>query len=135
MLVTARSSWLPFRSFHTIEENLSKFFASANWMLNSMIKPKENVLIHLLYTNCVPRLTYGAAIKECNSSEKQQLNVAVNNAVRRIFGFRRWQSIHQIREFYGYKPIEIMFEKAHSKFVKHLPNHRNGTQFLSILLE
>ena len=36
-----------------------------------------------LYSNCVPKLNYGAAVKDMNASEKNQFNVAVNNAVRR----------------------------------------------------
>ena len=110
----------------SIHEDLCGFFASANSILNSMVKPKENVLIRLLYSNCVPRLTYGAAIKDLNSSEKQQLNVAINNAVRRIFGFRQWQSIRQLREFYGFKPIEVIFAESRQRFLKALPGHRNG---------
>ena len=100
--------------------------------MNSMIKPKENVLIRLLYTNCVPRLTYGAPVKDLTSSERQQINVAINNAVRRIFGFRMWQSIRQIRDFYGFKPIEVMFERARAKFYGALAEHSNCVlRFLS----
>ena len=44
------------------------------------------------YSNCLPKLTYGAAVKDPSSNEKQQYNVAVNDAVRRIFGFRWWDS-------------------------------------------
>ena len=99
-----------------------------------MVKPKENILIRLLYTNCVQRLTYGAPVKDLNSSERQQINVAINNAVRRIFGFRQWQSIRQIREFYGFKPIEIMFERAKAKFHGALSEHSNSVlRFLSTL--
>ena len=90
----------------SIHEDICSFFASANSILNSMIKPTQNVLIRLLYSNCVPRLTYGAAVKQLDASEKQQMNVAINNAVRRIFGFRQRQSIRQLREFYGFKPID-----------------------------
>ena len=62
------------------------------------------------------------------------MNVAVNNAVRRIFGFRQRQSIRQLREFYGFKPIEVMFENAKMRFSRELSNHRNGTLcFLSSL--
>ena len=57
--------------------------------------------MQLLYSNCVPKLTFGAAVKELTSSEMNQFNVAVNTAARRIFGFRQWQSIRQIREVYG----------------------------------
>ena len=99
-----------------------------------MQKPRENVLMQLLFSNCIPRLTYGAAVKDLNASEKNQLNVAMNNAIRRIFGFRRWQSIRQLRECYGFKSIEFMFARAKSKFLNSLPYHSNGMlRFLSHL--
>ena len=81
--------------------------------------------MQLLYSNCVPKLTYGAAVKDYNASEKQQLNVAVNNAIRRIFGFRLWQSIRQIREYYGFDAIEMMIAKAKRKFMGSLRYHDN----------
>ena len=91
--------------------------------------------MQLLFSNCVPKLTYGAAIKDLNSSELRQYNVALNNAIRRIFGFRHWQSIRQIREFYGYDPIEVMFAKAKRRFYLSLSNHANSTlKFLSTLI-
>ena len=62
------------------------------------------------------------------------MNVAVNGAVRRIFGFRLWQSIRHIREFYRFNPIEVMFENAKRQFHTALTNHRNGIlRFLSTL--
>ena len=120
-------------SFST-NENLRGFFGSVNSILSSSTKPKENVLMQLLYSNCVPKLTYGAAVKDLNASEKHQYNVAVNNATRRIFGFRIWQSIRQIREFYGYDSIEVIFAKAKTKFLRTLPYHANEIlRFLSAL--
>ena len=118
----------------SIQEDIRGYFASANSILNSMVRPRENVLIRLLYTNCVPRLTYGAPIKDLNASERQQINVAINNGVRRIFGFRRWQSICQIRKFYNFKPVEVMFEQAKLRFFRQLTNHKNSVlRFLSNL--
>ena len=72
-------------SFH---EDLRGFFGSVNSILTCLIKPMQNVQLQLLYSNCVRKLTYGAAVKELSANEKQQYNVAVNDAVRRIFGFR-----------------------------------------------
>ena len=118
----------------SINEDLGNFFASANSVLNSTTKPMENVLMQLLFSNCVPRLTYGAAVKDLNLSEKQQVNVAVNNAIRRIFKFRQWQSIRQLREFYGFKPIEVLFEISRKRFFRALPYHCNALlRFLSSL--
>ena len=91
--------------------------------------------MQLLYSNCVPKLTYGAAIKDLTSAEKNQFNVAVNNAIRRIFGFRCWQSIRQIREFYHYKSIEDLFSNARQRFLNAMVYHKNETlKFLSQLL-
>ena len=60
--------------------------------------------------------------------------MALNNAIRRIFGFRRWQSIRQIREVYGYDSIEVMFAKAQKHFHDSLSDHSNDTlKFLSTL--
>ena len=54
--------------------------------------------MQLLYSNCVPKLTFGAPVKELTAAEMNQFNVAVNTAVRRIFGFRQWQSIRHLRD-------------------------------------
>ena len=60
--------------------------------------------------------------------------VAVNNAVRRIFGFRYWQSIRHIREVYGFQSIEQMFSNAKTKFLRKMTVHSNGIlRFLSSL--
>ena len=79
--------------------------------------------MQLLYSNCVPKLTYGAAVKDLTAAEKHKYNVAVNNAVRRIFGFRQWQSIRQLREFYQYDSIEVLFANARNRFLVSLANH------------
>ena len=91
--------------------------------------------MQLLYTSCVPKLTYGAAVKDLSSSEKNQFNVAVNNAVRRIFGFHCWQSIRQLREFYSFKSIEDLYSNARRRFLDSIMYHKNETlRFLSQLL-
>ena len=112
-------------------ECLRGFFGAANSILTQLPRTRENVLMQLLYSNCVFRLTYGAAVKDLTASEKHQYNVAVNNAVRRIFGFRYWQSIRQLREFYGYESIEAIFAKAREQFLFSIANHSNKLlQFL-----
>ena len=116
----------------SIAEDLRSFFGSVNSILASVRRPKENVQMQLLYSNCIPKLTYGAAIKDLNATETRQYSVAVNNAIRRIFGFRYWQSIRQIREFYGFPAIETIFATAKKRFHKQLVAHSNGVlRFLS----
>ena len=109
----------------SLTEDLRGFFGSVNSILTSTHKPKENVLMQLLYSNCVPKLTYGAEVKDFNSSEKSQFSVALNNAIRRIFGFRYWQSIRQVRDCYNYKSMDVLLDKAKRRFFISIENHTN----------
>ena len=118
----------------SVIEDLRGFFGSANSVLSSIMKPRENVLMQLLYSNCVPKLTFGAAVKDLSSSEMNQFNVAVNTAARRIFGFRQWQSIRQIRDVYNYDPIEVLYEKAKNRFHGGMLTHDNSIlKFLEVM--
>ena len=60
----------------------------------------------------------------------------VGIATRRIFGFRLWQSIRQIREvFFHFKSIEDMFSNAKRRFLNSILYHENNTlRLLSQLL-
>ena len=109
----------------SVHKSLCGFFASVNSILTCLSKPRENVQLQLLFSNCVPKLTYGAAVKELSASEKHRFNVAVNNAIRRIFGFRRWESIRQLRECYGFKSVEVIFANAKQQFLRSIANHNN----------
>merc|ERR1711911_109336 len=111
----------------SVIEDLRGFFGSVNSILSSVQKPRENVLMQLLFSNCVPKLTFGAAVKDVNASEMNQFNVALNNAMRRIFGFRQWQSIRQLREIYGFSSLEAMYDKAKRRFHIGMICHKNNT--------
>ena len=85
-----------------------------NSVLSVSKRPSEHVQMQLLYSTCVPKLTYGAAVKDLTSNEKHQYNVAVNNAVRSIFRFRYWQSIRQLRKFPIMIPLRLCLPKQGS---------------------
>ena len=83
----------------------------------------------------MPKLTFGIDIKDLNSTEKNQFNVALNGAIRRIFGFRHLQSICQIRECYGFKSMDILIMNAKRRFSKSIEQHENSVlRFLASLL-
>ena len=77
--------------------DLRNFYRSANSVLNAIHKVDDNVMIHLLYTNCVPTVTYACAIKKYSAREMQDCNTALNNALRKIFTYNRWESVRQLR--------------------------------------
>ena len=44
------------------KKSLSSFFCSTNTILNVLRGPSEQVQMRLLYSNCVPILTYGSEV-------------------------------------------------------------------------
>ena len=80
------------------QPDLTSFRRSANCILNTMYKPSEEVMMRLLYTNCVPIITYGSQVKEYCSRDKHDVNVAINDCIRKIFGFNRWLSVRDLRQ-------------------------------------
>ena len=55
------------------------------------------------------------------------MNVAVNDCIRRVFTFNRWESVRYLRQSFGYPSLSETFEKRSSKFFNLLPVLRNPT--------
>ena len=106
--------------------DLCSFYKSTNAILNAKEKPTDEVLMQLLYANCIPILAYGCAIKEFPPRQMLDCNTAVNNAIRHIFTYHRWQSIRTLRENFGYKSLTDIFAATKRKFIAKLPSHHNS---------
>ena len=87
------------------------FYRSSNSILNVLNGPSEDVQMKLLYSICVPCITYACEVIDYNNRDKQSLHVAVNDAIRKIFGYDRWLSIKNIRESFGYLSVTEIFAK------------------------
>ena len=96
---------------------IRSFHRAANSILYSRVKPHNDILLKLLYTNCVPILTFASAVKDFNAADMYRCHVAVNNAIRKIFSFAVWQSVRHIRLSRGYDCIYTIFATAKSKFL------------------
>ena len=107
-------------------DELRNFYRAANAILNTLKKPKEEVLMHLLFTNCVPILTYASSVKYFSAKEMRDCNTALNDSIRKIFGFNRWESVRFLRESFGYKSLYDMFAKAARCFQISLGTHHNS---------
>ena len=57
--------------------------------------------------------------------EMSDCSVAMNNAFRKIFGLRRWESIHYLRELFGFESIYVIFKKTEEKFMASCKSHPN----------
>ena len=119
---------------YTARPDLTSFFRATNSVLNALKGAHEHVLLSLLYSNCVPILTYACAVKEYSSSDMSDCNVAMNNSFRKIFGFKQWQSIRYLRELFGFESLYNIFKKAQDKFLVLCRSHSNSiVKFISNL--
>ena len=108
------------------ERELTKFYRASNSILKAVSKPSGEILLQLLYSNCIPILTYACAVKQYPSKLMQHCNTAVNDALRLIFGYHRWERIRVLRESFGYKSLADIFGFARKKFHDILPYHSNS---------
>ena len=109
----------------------SSFYCSVNSVLNVMRKPSQVVLMKLLYSICVPILTYACDVATYHYKEKQSLHVAVNDAIRRIYSYDRWESVKTLRESLGYLSVTQIFAERKESFENNLS--RIGNSFLTSL--
>ena len=109
------------------KNDLINFYRATNSILNVLHRPSEEVAMQLLYTNCVPILTYACAIKEFSAKDMTNCTVALNDAIRKIFSFKRWESVRSLRECFGYKSLYELFAAASKKFHDSIQTHRNDT--------
>ena len=97
--------------------HLGAFYSSSNSILRSVRKPNELVLMNLLYSNCAPNLTYCAEVKQLSSGDMNRLNVALNDAIRSIFTFNRWESTRFLRQQLNFPNITEIFETRRQHFI------------------
>ena len=104
---------------------LSNFRRSVNSIIASIAKPSEQVSMMMLYQFSIPILTYASEVKEFSNSDMHSCQVAVNDAVRRIFSYNRWESIRTLRSCFGYKDLYTLFALRKKSFRAKLPLMRN----------
>ena len=110
----------------TSQPELAKFYRSTNSIISSNKRPNELVLIQLLYSNCVPCLSYASEVKDISSRELQDCNVALNDSIRRIFSYNRWESTRSLRQQLGYPNVTEIFRSRRRRFFNRCRESTNG---------
>ena len=108
-------------------QDLSKFRNSANALLSAVRRPSEQVQMMLLYSFSVPILTYASEVKTFSYSDMYDCHVAMNDAIRKIFRYNRWESIRSLRSLSGYRDIFTLFAIRRRSFLARLPHMGNVT--------
>ena len=105
--------------------DLSKFYRASNSILRAVKQPSEEVLMQLLYSCCIPILSYACPVKDYPSRQMQDCTTAINDALRLVFGYNRWESVRSLRESFGYKSLVEIFQHAKNKFNASILCHHN----------
>ena len=62
-----------------------KFCAGANGVISIKFALSEECYMHILRTQCIPTLAYGAGVWKYKTEKLCKLSVSFNNAVRKVF--------------------------------------------------
>ena len=108
-----------------VTKDLTSFYRSSNSVINALYKPSEEVLMRLLFTNCVPVLTYGCELKTLLAKDMHKMNVAINDSIRKIFGWHRWESVRTLRMSFNYPDIYKIFAMRRKGFLASLKSVKN----------
>ena len=100
----------------TIDSFLSGFYRTSNTILNVLNRPSEQISMHLLYSICVPKLTYACEVRSHSARDMMRMDVALNDSIRKIFTFQRWESTRYLRQSFGYKSISETFNRRIKSF-------------------
>ena len=113
---------------------LIKFRSAANTVLNVHRQPSEHVLMKLLFTVCVPIVTYSCEADLYTAKQKNAFNIALNDAIRRIFSYNRWESVRFLRLLMGYPSFTDICYRRGANFLRNIPLLGNPTLNSLILL-
>ena len=106
---------------------LIRFRCSANTILNASAVSSDIVQMKLLYSVCIPNLTYSCEVLDYTARQFHTMNVAVNDSMRRIFGFNRWESVRYLRGGFGYPSLTEIFHSRARRFRSRMHLLRNNS--------
>ena len=103
---------------------LASFYRAVNSILSVIRKPDELVLMNLLF---LPILSYGAETVEFSAAEMRDCNTAINDAIRKIYSYQRWESTRFLRQTLGFPNIYEIFCRRSRIFLTGNMKCRNHT--------
>ena len=84
---------------------------------------------------CVPILAYSCEALRYSSAQMHSLNVALNDSIRGIFTYNRWESVRYLRMTFDYPSFTEIVHNRTAHFVKQIPSTQNNVlQLLASML-
>ena len=102
----------------SIKEKVRKFYKCANAIFRIDGYSNDTVMLRLVETHCVPLLTYAVEIIDViDRDEYRQLRVAYNSLFRKIFNYRRFESVTALQHFLKRPTWEELVKRRREGFV------------------
>ena len=77
--------------------------------------------LYVLYTYLNKHISFNnILLKEYLTRDFRSIHVAMNDGIRKIFGWNRWESIRELRHSFGYDDIYVMAAKRKRVFLSSL---------------
>ena len=90
-----------------------------------LLKIETKSLYKFLDSHCVLCLTNCAEVKELTSAEMQKCNVALNDSIRLIYSYNRWESTRFLRKELKFPNIIEIFFSRKKSFVEKIRGMNN----------
>ena len=102
-----------------IDSKVKSFYRCANAILRIDGKSDEIVMLQLLESQCVSKLTYSIEVLHvADRDERRRLRVAYNSIFRRVFGYRNWESVTNLQHALNRPTWEELIEKRKANFAQ-----------------
>ena len=111
----------------TIRPLLRKFRCASNTILNAHHRSSEPVLMKLIYAVAVPLITYACDSTPICSRQLNDMTIALNDVIRRIFSYQRWESVTFLRQTLGYLSVTEIVRQRTCMFMKQIACTNNDT--------
>ena len=104
-----------------IDDKVNSFYRCANAILRIDGKSDETVMLQLIESQCVSKLTHAMeVIHVADRDQRRRLRVAYNSNFRRIFGYRNWESVTNLQHALQRPTWEELISQRTTKFMNSL---------------
>jgi len=105
---------------------IGKFYGTFNNILNVLGSKKDEILtIHLMKTYCLPSLLYGCEIWNLNNTEARSIELAWNNAFRKVFNCYWRESVKPLQFYCQCLPASMLMAMRKTLFWRKMFYHNN----------
>jgi exonuclease III len=91
------------------DERKRKFCAAVNSVISKSSNMSEEVIVHVIKMQCLPILTYGCCAWKISNNDTQKLCVCFNNAFRKVFRYKLYESVKCLLYFFNLLPLDMYF--------------------------